>query len=366
MKVTVVGAGIMGLSTAWALVHRGHAVTVFEQGPIPNPFGSSVDQHRLIRYPYGPERGYTRMVGEAYRAWDELWTDLGERLYVPTGTLVLGSRREGWGQDSAACLESLGVRFEWLDPEAIERCFPLLSAEGLACGFHLESGGVLLAGRIVEALARHLRARGVTLVASTRVASVDPDAARVVISGGAAVEADRLVIAAGAWAPPLVPSLAGRVTPSRQVVAYIDPPPDLLRQWHAAPMVLDIDPEVGLYLVPPVLGTGLKVGNHRFSLSGDPDQDREATEAEARAVYDLCRPRLRDFERYRLAGARTCFYTVEPRERFIVEPLGRAFLVSACSGHGFKFGSIVGMRVAEAIDGRRDPAELARWAAGEA
>lgn len=365
MKVTIVGAGIMGLSTAWALARRGHQATVFEQGPIPNPLGSSVDQHRLIRYPYGSARGYTRMVGEAYRAWDELWADLGERLYAPTGTLVVGGKQEGWGQDSAACLESLGVRVEWLEPATIERRFPLLTAEGLACGFHLESGGVLLAGRIVEALARHVDRRGVTLVPSARVASVDPDRARVVLGDGTAVDADRLVIAAGAWAPRLVSSLSGRVTPSRQVVAYIEPPGDLFPLWAASPMILDIDPEVGLYLVPPVLGTDLKVGSHRFALSGDPDQDREASETEVRAVYELCRGRLRGFERYRLAGARTCFYTVEPRERFIVEPLGRGVLLSACSGHGFKFGAVIGLRVAEAIDGRRDPKELARWAAGE-
>ena len=49
MKVTVVGAGIMGLSAAWALSRRGHDVTVLDQGPVPNPRGASVDQHRLIR-----------------------------------------------------------------------------------------------------------------------------------------------------------------------------------------------------------------------------------------------------------------------------------------------------------------------------
>ena len=31
MRVTVVGAGIMGLTTAWALTKRGHQVTLVEQ-----------------------------------------------------------------------------------------------------------------------------------------------------------------------------------------------------------------------------------------------------------------------------------------------------------------------------------------------
>src|SRR6185436_15299914 len=82
-RVLIVGAGIMGLCTAWALARAGVAVTVIEQAAVPNQRGSSVDQHRLIRYPYAAMRGYTRMVGEAYAAWDRLWRDLGETLYTP-------------------------------------------------------------------------------------------------------------------------------------------------------------------------------------------------------------------------------------------------------------------------------------------
>ena len=36
----VVGAGIYGLCTAWALVKRGWRVTIVDKGPIPNPVSS--------------------------------------------------------------------------------------------------------------------------------------------------------------------------------------------------------------------------------------------------------------------------------------------------------------------------------------
>ncbi len=51
MKTIIVGGGIMGLSTAWGLAREGHEVELFEQGALPNPLASSVDEHRLIRHP---------------------------------------------------------------------------------------------------------------------------------------------------------------------------------------------------------------------------------------------------------------------------------------------------------------------------
>jgi glycine/D-amino acid oxidase-like deaminating enzyme len=367
MQITIVGAGIMGLSTAWALTRDGHDVTVYEQGPIPQPLGSSVDQHRLIRLPYGAHTGYMKMALEAYALWESLWDDLGERLYAPTGTLVLDSEADGgWAADSAAALGTIGTPVEWLPPDEVERRFPLVHAGGIVRGFCLESGGVLYAERIVAALARRLEAAGAVLEPGTRISAVDPERGRVTLADGGVRDADALVIAAGAWLPQLLPELAQRVTPSRQVVVYLQPPAALAADWARAPMILDIAPNGGFYLVPPRGGAGLKVGDHRFSLNGDPDAPREAERAQARAVLALCRGRLRDFGSYELDHARVCFYTVAPEERFIVEARGLCILVSACSGHGFKFGPLVGRRIADTLAGRVDAAMLTRWAAGEA
>ena len=156
------------------------------------------------------------------------------------------------------------------------------------------------------------------------------------------------------------------MVPSRQVVAYLTPPAETAADWGRMPMVLEIEPKRGFYLVPPVAGTGMKVGDHSFSMAGDPDQDRDAGEEETRALFQSCAKRLASFDRFSLDVGKTCFYTVHPpAERFVIEPVGRsAWLMTGFSGHGFKFGPLMGEAVADALEDKRDGAEIARWAAG--
>ena len=63
--------------------------------------------------------------------------------------------------------------------------------------------------------------------------------------------------------------------------------------------------------------------------------------------------------------ARNCFYDTVADERFLVEALGpAAYVATGFSGHGFKFGAVVGEKIAAAALGNLAPGALARWAAG--
>ncbi|WP_198371351.1 FAD-dependent oxidoreductase [Roseomonas rosulenta] len=364
----VLGAGIMGLSAAWGLVRQGFSVRIVEQDPVPNPRGASVDHHRLIRHAYGAEAGYMRMVDPAYAAWDQVWRDIGEVLHVGTGVLAVSGRADGWLGESRATLAADGLAFTDLTAAEVAARFPIFTEAGIGAAFHMEPGGVLLAERIVAGLARHLTARGVVFERARAVA-VDPARATLRLADGGERSADLLVVAAGPWAPRLLPgSLAPRVVPSRQILVLLEPPAQHREGWVRAPMLLDLAEDGGFYAVPPVAGTPLKIGDHRFSRTGDAEADpREATAAEVEEILAFARPRLRDMAGYRVIGARACYYDVEDAERFVVEAIApRCLVMSGFSGHGFKFAPVLGLALAAATSDPTLMPTLAPWAAGEA
>ena len=366
MKAIIVGGGIMGLSTAWGLARDGHDVELFEQGPLPNPLASSMDEHRLIRHPYGDHVGYAGLIDDAYAAWDLLWRDLGQRLYAATGTLALTGNGADWAERSAATLATIGKPMIELPEADLRRRFPQIEAKGVERAFWTESGGVLFAQDIVAALAHYLaRQARVRLHPHTPVRSADLEKGHIVTEAGATHAAEIVVVAAGAWAGRLLPALGRRLLPSRQVVIYFDLPPEARTAWAKGPMIIEKTGDVGLYLVPPMEGRGLKVGDHEFSRSGDPMEERAASEDDIRPLLDRCRSLLHGFDRWRTDRLKVCFYTVTEDERFVVDKQGaRGWVMSPCSGHGFKFGALMGLELARTLASDRDARAHARWAAG--
>ena len=241
MQVIVVGAGIAGLSTAWALTRRGHQVTLLEQGSHPQPargFGRSSPHHppRLWQ-----ASGYGRAITEAYRAWDELWSDLGESHHDPRGFLCISreagrrgrtvSRRPRGG---AAIPSSCSRR------EAAAERWPFLEPGTFRYAFVSPEGGALHCRKIASGIAGWLRSNGAAVYENSKVAAIEPDTGKVELAGGETLRADLVVVTAGAWVLKLFPDLEGELKTYRTAVVYLDPPADLASAWQAAPVILDV------------------------------------------------------------------------------------------------------------------------------
>ena len=144
-EVAIVGAGVMGLATAWALARAGRSVVVCEQFEVGHVNGSSHGGSRIIRLSY-PEERWVRLAQEAYPLWRELEAGWGRALLDQPGTLDLGDW-QGHRDALAAC----GVPFEVLDRAETGRRFPIQLENG-ENGLFQPDGGIVYADLALQAL----------------------------------------------------------------------------------------------------------------------------------------------------------------------------------------------------------------------
>jgi sarcosine oxidase len=327
VDVAVVGGGVMGLATAWALRRAGREPVVLEQFRVGHPHGSSHGATRIFRLAYAEEE-WVRLAQEALELWRELEQETGEPALDLVGLLDLADDPT----PLAAALDTCGTAYELLSTDQARQRFGLVT-QCYKVLFQPEAG-VVLADRALRGFAA-----GVEVREDTRVMSFD---GRRVDTDRGALEATDVVIAGGAWAKQLVPDLPVVVT--RETVAYFR-----LADDRTVPSVIDYAADETYALTA---GPGqLKVGLHHSGPRMDPDEPGEPDHAVvAREVAWATRSWL-------LASpeperVETCLYTSTADHRFVIERHGRVVVCSACIGHGFKFAPAIGTRAAALTLGR--------------
>lgn len=354
MRVTVVGGGVMGLCIARSLLAHGADVTLVDPMDLGSGARASSDDMRLIRLPYGRMSGYQRMVRKAYPAWERLWKDLGERHYRHTGVLLVGGSATGWVAESMAGLEA----HEFRSVSVSEQPIPGYEVPDGKSAWIVPEAGVLMANKILSSLSGFLA--DVERV-SGRAETVDPFRGVTTLRDGRTIEADRIIVATGAWTWPKGSAASSR-RPSRQTALYLSPPPGT----PVSPFLLDLTPETGFYFVPSVDGYAAKLGTHSFSMTGHPDQERSCTAAERATLLRIRQEHLSFSGGWKEVACLANYYDVSPDERFICVTRDKAIWLGGFSGHGFKFAPLIGEVVADHLNTDQPDDTLINWMAGRA
>lgn len=339
----VVGAGVMGLATAYWLARRGRQVVV-------------VDVAGLGHGASGRNAGI--FLPSAATWEDPTWIE----QFVTDENLDVGFRRSGHLAlaSSDAVLEQMRAEVAARPPSAATidvldhaRCEEVLGVELGACvvgGRHYAAGGLVHVGGFVTGLAAAAAARGATFIRSS-VQGVEPDGrgARLDVQGER-LTADTVVVACGAASSDLLPVLGSVVT--RRRAHMVATAPTAVRLSYA--LALDYGTTYWRQLDDGTIVAGGGAEADPSGRADEPDGSNPVIEA---AIVDALGRTIPSLHPTRVTRRWTGVMDITEDRRPLVGRMsesGAVWLATGFGGHGLPAAVGVGWALAAAISGDAD------------
>ena len=365
--IVIVGAGIVGLSTAYSLLTRGlRNVTILEQEFVDHTRSSSHGFSRLLRFEYGPDAFYSNMVKLSLKRWKKLEQVAGRILYTPTGLLMLGNHDDSITQSSFYVARRMGLPVEQFSKGACGLRFPQFNTQPYNLCIYNYEAGILHASTCLQTLRDLILDLGGEIYESCRVTRmINHSPLRPIhlhLSSGHEIVSDRVVLATGSWVHRLLALLHLPVRMTRQYLLYFSGLPVSDYGTGAFPSFIAGD----LYGFPIHHGCNgwVKATSHAFGVPIDPDsvtpQDDQAIASISTQIQELL-PALKHAQ---IARVDSCIYDVTPDEDFILDRLPsdpRIIFATGLSGHGFKFGPLLGELLSSLVLHTESPVPLDRF-----
>jgi sarcosine oxidase len=357
--VIVLGLGGMGSAAAYHLARRGERVLGLDRYTAPHEWGSSHGGSRIIRQAYHEHPNYVPLVRRAYELWEQLERDSRAPILQITGGLNIGPEHGSVVRGAIRSAQEHSLEHDLLTSVELRRRFPAFQPRpGDAAVFEKRAGYV----RPELAIRAHLE---LAVRLGAELHFEEPVHSWLSANGGVHVntstntyEAERLVVAPGAWAPELLASLRIPFDVRRQVMCWFQP----LQCFDVPVYIYDVDGHDVFYGFPRTgdVDNAMKAAMHTagerctaYSVR------RETSEADAEEL----RRYLADFLpalNGPLVKTSACLYTLTPDEHFVIAPhpeQQRVVIACGFSGHGFKFTTAVGEILADLIvDGKTSAA----------
>jgi sarcosine oxidase len=355
--VIVIGLGAHGSSALYHLAGTGGKVVGIDQYVPPHVHGSSHGQSRIIREAYHENPVYVPFVRAAYGLWDELQREAGRPLLVETGGLLLGRADTTVVVGARLSAETHGIDYVWLEASDIRRRFPAFRPTDDMVAVYERRAGILFPEECIKAHLAGAAARGAEIRCEEIVESLVPSGKGIEVkTSKARYLAGKVVVCTGAWVADLLPDLRLPLYIERQVVCWFkDAGAGSVLTRECMPVYIWEYMPGRLFYGFPDLGQGIKIGFHHGGRHIRPEElQQDAGAEEIEEIREIARTYLAIEPVFQ--NASVCMYTNTPDEHFIIDEYPgcpQILVVSPCSGHGFKFSSIVGKIASDWAVGQR-------------
>jgi sarcosine oxidase len=345
--VAVVGAGVIGLATAYELLRRDVDVVVFEAAR-PGA-GQSAGRTRIFRHAHRRLELVQRAL-EARGGWEEWEGRLGFRILGREGMLLTGPAAE----ESAELLAEAGVPGQLLDEDAQARAMPILRPPGGPALLD-ELGGSTDVRAAIDGLAAALGER----LVPAEVFAVAPGEPAVIESSEGIWQAGRAVLCAGAEIGSLAPALGLEIPLSVSCHARVT---FRVRDRSLAGRLPALQEQTGAFGETVYAAAFPGEPYYAVGLAGE-DADvplgpgGAATEGLVERIVAYAREALPGLDR-EPAGLRLCLQTLLPDGPDSLHVWSTGAVLAVAGDNLFKFAPVVGRMLAEAALGERDPQGL--------
>jgi sarcosine oxidase len=363
--VAVVGLGAIGSAVLHHLARRGRRVVGIERYYPGHERGSSHGETRIIRLGYFEHPSYVPLVRAALQAWRELEAHSGRKLLDITGVIEIGAADSVLIKGTLDSARQHALTHEVLDGVTLTRRFPAFRVPPEFVAVLQPDGGFLMAEAAIHMFVGLAKAAGAQIRLGETVREVKSRAGSVRLeTNRGLIDTGSVVIAAGAWAPSLLPALPV-LRATRQVLAWFAPIDRDLFTRDRFPVFLLESPR-GMHYGFPVIGnSGLKIAkHHHLDETVDPDDHNRVISSEDEAAI---RDAIADYlpaANGPLLSTKTCLYTMSPDGDFIVDQMPgepQIVVASPCSGHGFKFAPVLGAAIADLVTAGTTSYDISRF-----
>lgn len=351
----IVGLGGMGSAAAAHAASRGKRVLGIEQFQPAHHQGSSHGRSRVIRLAYFEHPAYVPLLRRAYELWRQLEKRTGRSLLQITGGLMIGTPESEVVSGSLRSAREHRLDHEVLDAAQIRSRFPALTPGPEIVALFEKEAGIVFPEEAIRAHLDLAVDNGAHVHFDERVErwSSSSSGTMEVRTSRGAYETDRLILAPGSWAPELfkIDWLPLEVEP--QQLHWFDPGggPAPFMPDRFPIYIWDIGNGIQFYGFPADDEGRVKVAFFRSKVTGET------------AMRDALRPCIPALADGVLVETVSCKYTLTPDHHFVIghhPDYANVVIASPCSGHGYKFASVIGEILADlAIDGAtRHPIDL--------
>ncbi|MEO5589930.1 MAG: N-methyl-L-tryptophan oxidase [Gemmatimonadaceae bacterium] len=345
--VIIAGLGAMGSATAAHLALRGERVLGLERWTPGHKFGSSHGDSRMIREMYFEHPMYVPLLQRAYYLWEELGRRVKSELLHTIGGLMIGRRDGRLVSGTLRSAAEHGLDHEILEPAEVARRFPAFKLDGELVAVLDPRAGYLDPDVCNEAHRLVATESGANLRFEEPLLGWKATNDGVVANTSRGrYEADHLVLAVGARTVPLL-GLNVPLEVERQSLFWLQPGTRQNYEPARFPVyAYEYTPGAICYGFPELL-RGVKASvMHSGAIAADAyDVTRVVGDDEAEPLRQALAPVLPELSRAPVRESEVCLFTNTPDHDFIVDfhpDQPRVLVSSACSGHGFKFSSVIG------------------------